>query len=77
MKEHVEFLIRLVPGGAVTTYVHKFLKEGQKINVIAPVGDFNVKDTDASSVARRCAFNESDLFADCDRGNAGEYRMDG
>jgi len=50
MKEHVEFLIRLVPGGAVTTYVHKFLKEGQKINVIAPVGDFNVKDTDASMI---------------------------
>ena len=48
MKDHLEFLIRLVPGGAVTTYVHKFLKEGQKINIIAPVGDFNVKDTDAA-----------------------------
>src|SRR6185369_7201721 len=30
-KTHLEFLIRLVPGGAVTTYVHNFLKEGQKI----------------------------------------------
>jgi len=50
MKEHLEFLIRLVPGGAVTTYVHKFLKEGQKINVIAPVGDFNVKNTEAPMI---------------------------
>lgn len=50
MKEHLEFLIRLVPGGAVTTYVHKFLKEGQKVNIIAPVGDFNVKDTGAAMI---------------------------
>ena len=49
-KAQIEFLIRLVPGGAVTTYVHKFLKEGQKINVIAPVGDFNVKDTGAAMI---------------------------
>jgi Na+-transporting NADH:ubiquinone oxidoreductase subunit F len=50
MKDHMQFLIRLVPGGAVTTYVHKFLKEGQKVNVIAPVGDFMVKDTDAAMI---------------------------
>lgn len=50
MKTHLEFLIRLVPGGAVTTYVHQHLKEGQKINVIAPVGDFYVRDTDAAMI---------------------------
>ncbi len=47
-KGELEFLIRLVPGGAVTTYVHKHLKVGEKVNIVAPVGDFNVKDTDAA-----------------------------
>ncbi len=49
-KTHLEFLIRLVPGGAVTTYVHNFLKEGQKINIIAPIGDFYVRDTEAAMI---------------------------
>jgi len=49
-KTHLEFLIRLVPGGAVTTYVHNFLKEGQKINIIAPIGDFYVRDTQAAMI---------------------------
>jgi len=49
-KGELEFLIRLVPGGIVTTYVHKHLKVGQKINVVAPVGDFNVKDTGAAMI---------------------------
>lgn len=47
-KTHLEFLIRLVPGGIVTTYVHEQLKEGQKINVVGPFGDFGVKDTGAT-----------------------------
>jgi len=50
LKGHLEFLIRLVPGGIVTTYVHKYLKVGQKINVVAPVGDFHVRDTDAAMI---------------------------
>jgi Na+-transporting NADH:ubiquinone oxidoreductase subunit F len=49
-KEHLEFLIRLVPGGIVTTYVHEHLKEGEKINIVAPVGDFHVRDTDAAMI---------------------------
>lgn len=49
-KGELEFLIRLVPGGIVTTYVHKHLKVGQKINIVAPVGDFNVKDTGATMI---------------------------
>jgi Na+-transporting NADH:ubiquinone oxidoreductase subunit F len=47
-KNHMEFLIRLVPGGIVTTYVHDHLREGQKINIVGPFGDFNVKDTGAT-----------------------------
>ena len=49
-KKHLEFLIRLVPGGIVTTYVHSHLKEGQTINVVAPVGDFDVKHTGAQMI---------------------------
>ncbi|TVQ23626.1 MAG: oxidoreductase [Spirochaetaceae bacterium] len=49
-KNHLEFLVRLVPGGIVTTYVHEHLAEGQKINVIGPFGDFNVKDTGAPMI---------------------------
>lgn len=44
-KNHLEFLIRLVPGGIATTYVHTFLKQGDTLNIIAPVGDFYLKDT--------------------------------
>lgn len=50
MKDHLEFLIRLVPGGVVTTYVHQHLKEGQKVNIVAPVGDFKVRDTEAAMI---------------------------
>ena len=49
-KSHLEFLIRLVPGGAVTTYVHNFLKVGEKINIIAPIGEFYVRDTEAAMI---------------------------
>jgi Na+-transporting NADH:ubiquinone oxidoreductase subunit F len=49
-KNHLEFLIRLVPGGIVTTYVHEHLEEGQKINVVGPFGDFNVKETGATMI---------------------------
>jgi Na+-transporting NADH:ubiquinone oxidoreductase subunit F len=49
-KKHLEFLIRLVPGGIVTTYVHQHLKEGDTINVVAPVGDFEVHKTGAQMI---------------------------
>jgi Na+-transporting NADH:ubiquinone oxidoreductase subunit F len=49
-KNHVEFLIRLVPGGIVTTYVHEHLKEGEKMKVIAPFGEFYVRETDATMI---------------------------
>lgn len=47
---HLEFLIRLVPGGIVTTYVHEHLKEGDKLNIVAPVGEFHVRETEASMI---------------------------
>jgi len=47
---YLEFLVRLVPGGIVTTYVHERLAEGQRMKVVAPFGEFMVRDTDATMV---------------------------
>jgi len=46
-KNHIELLVRLVPGGIATTWVHKFLKEGQQVEVIGPFGEFGIRETDA------------------------------
>ncbi|MCK5251125.1 MAG: 2Fe-2S iron-sulfur cluster binding domain-containing protein [Spirochaetaceae bacterium] len=47
-ESHIEVLVRMVPGGIATTYVHKHLKEGQKLDLIGPFGDF--RRTDNNSV---------------------------
>ncbi|HCM27338.1 MAG: oxidoreductase [Treponema sp. GWB1_62_6] len=49
-KAHIELLVRLVPGGIVTTWVHTQLKVGDEVEVIGPFGEFGVKDTDALMV---------------------------
>jgi len=41
------FLIRLVPGGIATTYIHTKLKKGDNMDVIAPVGEFKLHDSDS------------------------------
>ena len=43
---HIELEIRLVPNGVCTTYVHKYLKEGDEVLVNGPYGDFYLQDTD-------------------------------
>ncbi|PKL23208.1 MAG: oxidoreductase [Spirochaetae bacterium HGW-Spirochaetae-3] len=47
---HVELLIRLVPGGIATTYVHKHLKVGDELELVGPFGEFRVHDTPAAMV---------------------------
>lgn len=47
---HVELLVRLVPGGIATTWVHKFLKEGDRVELVGAFGDFRVRDTPAAMV---------------------------
>ena len=42
-KDHLEFLIRLVPGGICTGYVHTALKEGDNQRVSGPYGDFYLR----------------------------------
>ncbi|MGA0351371.1 MAG: NADH:ubiquinone reductase (Na(+)-transporting) subunit F [Acholeplasmataceae bacterium] len=39
-KNYVEMLIRYVPNGQATTYVHKALRVGDKATLIGPFGDF-------------------------------------
>ena len=43
-KDYIELLIGYVPGGICTTYVHKHLKEGDKVNINGPYGDFYYHD---------------------------------
>ncbi|MCX7774530.1 MAG: 2Fe-2S iron-sulfur cluster binding domain-containing protein [Spirochaetaceae bacterium] len=49
-RKHVELLIRLVPGGIATTYVHKVLKEGDPVELVGPFGEFHVHDTPATMI---------------------------
>lgn len=45
LKNRLELEIRLVPNGICTTYVHKFLKQGEKVTINGPYGDFYLRDT--------------------------------
>jgi Na+-transporting NADH:ubiquinone oxidoreductase subunit F len=49
-KNHLDFYIRLVPGGIVTTFVFEELRESEKIRLIGPIGDFHMRDTDAIKI---------------------------
>ncbi|MDD2999005.1 MAG: FAD-binding oxidoreductase, partial [Candidatus Riflebacteria bacterium] len=46
----LELVIRYVPNGMVTTYVFKHLKEGDKVRLIGPFGEFFLRDTDREIV---------------------------
>lgn len=49
-KNEVELEIRYVPNGLCTTYVHKYLKEGEKIKINGPYGDFFLRDTESDII---------------------------
>ncbi|TVP94917.1 MAG: oxidoreductase [Acholeplasmatales bacterium] len=38
--DHIEFIIRLVPKGQATTFVHKAMREGDPLTITGPYGDF-------------------------------------
>ncbi|NLF98188.1 MAG: 2Fe-2S iron-sulfur cluster binding domain-containing protein [Candidatus Riflebacteria bacterium] len=46
----IELVVRYVPNGMVTTYVFKHLKEGDKVRLIGPFGEFFLRDTDREIV---------------------------
>jgi Na+-transporting NADH:ubiquinone oxidoreductase subunit F len=43
----VEFIIRLVPGGIATTYIHKELAPGRELSFAGPMGEFRLHDEEA------------------------------
>lgn len=49
-KNILELQIRLVPDGICTTFVHKYLKEGDNLTINGPYGDFMLQDTDREIV---------------------------
>ena len=48
--DSVELEIRLVPNGICTTYVFEHLKEGERITINGPYGEFFLRDTDREIV---------------------------
>jgi len=43
----IQLIIRKVPEGICTTYVHEYLKEGDTVYFVGPFGDFIIQDTQA------------------------------
>jgi Na+-transporting NADH:ubiquinone oxidoreductase subunit F len=44
-KGFIELEIRLIPNGICTTYMHKYLKEGEILTINGPYGEFYLRDT--------------------------------
>jgi Na+-transporting NADH:ubiquinone oxidoreductase subunit F len=45
LDDRIQLIIRLVPEGMCTTWVHNHLKEGDEITFTGPYGDFYLRDT--------------------------------
>jgi Na+-transporting NADH:ubiquinone oxidoreductase subunit F len=43
--DSIDLIVRLVPGGICTTWVHTILKEGDEVLLNGPYGDFHLTDT--------------------------------
>lgn len=50
LQNQLQLLIRRVPEGICTTWVHDFLKEGQEVELTGPYGDFFIRDTKADII---------------------------
>lgn len=49
-KDYIELIIGYVPEGIATTYVHRHLGVGDKVNINGPYGDFYYQDNDRDMV---------------------------
>ncbi|MBD3320998.1 MAG: 2Fe-2S iron-sulfur cluster binding domain-containing protein [Chitinivibrionales bacterium] len=49
-KNHIELIIRLVPGGICTTWVFEHLNEGQQVTFSGPYGEFSLSETRAPMI---------------------------
>ncbi len=43
-KHFIDLMVRLVPEGICTTWVHQYLKQGDKVTFIGPMGDFYLRE---------------------------------
>jgi Na+-transporting NADH:ubiquinone oxidoreductase subunit F len=43
-KNYIDLMVRLVPEGICTTWVHNHLKEGEEVKIVGPMGDFRLHD---------------------------------
>ena len=48
--ETIDLIIRLLPEGLLTTWIHEFLKEGEKVKFTGPMGDFRYHDGDGEII---------------------------
>ncbi|HNX36725.1 MAG TPA: FAD-binding oxidoreductase [Candidatus Cloacimonadota bacterium] len=46
----LQLIIRLVPEGICTTWVHNYLQLGEEVNLTGPYGDFYLRDTNADVI---------------------------
>ncbi|MEI6856699.1 2Fe-2S iron-sulfur cluster binding domain-containing protein [Psychrilyobacter sp.] len=49
-KNKIAMLIRLIPNGIVTTWVHNYMKVGEKLKLIGPFGEFEKSDCKSTMV---------------------------
>ncbi|MCX8057983.1 MAG: 2Fe-2S iron-sulfur cluster binding domain-containing protein [Spirochaetes bacterium] len=47
---NIELMIRYVKNGICTTYIHKYLKVGDKLTINGPYGEFYLRETDSDIV---------------------------
>ncbi len=50
LNDRVQLIIRRVPEGICTTWVHDYVKEGDQVELTGPYGDFFIRDTDADII---------------------------
>jgi Na+-transporting NADH:ubiquinone oxidoreductase subunit F len=46
----IELEIRLVPNGICTTYIHRYLKEGDEVVVNGPYGEFHLRESESDII---------------------------
>ncbi|MBN2009947.1 2Fe-2S iron-sulfur cluster binding domain-containing protein [candidate division KSB1 bacterium] len=49
-KSYIDLMIRLVPDGICTTWVHQHVSEQQRVKLVGPMGDFYVRDGDGEMI---------------------------
>ncbi len=49
-KNYIDFMVRLMPEGMCTTWVHKHLKVGDEVKLVGPMGEFRLHDSEDEMV---------------------------